>query len=124
MPVLALLLLALMHSGTAEPITLRVGATAPVQGSRATVTFEGVRDDSRCPRGVTCIWEGDAVAVFRVQTRADDAVVVELHANPGFAREGSAHGVTLSLERLAPEPEADAPVPAGAYVVTLRIGVR
>lgn len=123
---MSLLSLVILLSALAadEVVELRVGATTPVAGTPVTVTFVGVTEDSRCPTGVTCIWEGDAVAELRVQTRADDAVTVRLHTNARFEGQAAAHGVTVVLERLQPHPKADTPVPAEAYVATVRLGAK
>lgn len=102
-------------------LELRVGGAAPVPGTRTTLTFDRVRDDSRCPKGVSCIWEGDAIVVLRLSTGTDDAVAVELHANPRFSQEGSAHGVTVVLESLEPQPEADKPIVGSAYVARVSV---
>ena len=111
---------AVTEQSAGERLALRVGASAPVAGTRTTVTFERVRDDSRCPTGVTCVWEGDAIVVLRLQTTADDGVTVEVHQNARMARQASAHGVTVTLEALEPHPELDKPVPADGYTVRLR----
>lgn len=124
--VVSLLVLIVLLSALAadEVIDLRVGTTTPVAGTAVTVTFVGVSEDSRCPRGVTCVWEGDAVAELRVQTRPDDAVTVRLHTNTRFEGQAAAHGVTIVLEQLQPYPEADTRVPADAYVASVRLGAK
>ena len=104
-----------------EVIELRVGTTAPVPGTTSTISFVRVADDSRCPKGVKCIWEGDAVVELRVQPQQAEASRVEVHTNQRFQRQARIDGVTVTLETLAPYPEADAPVPADRYVATLRI---
>jgi type III secretory pathway component EscS len=40
--------------------TLAPGQTATVRRADARVTFREVREDSRCPVDVTCVWAGDA----------------------------------------------------------------
>jgi hypothetical protein len=40
--------------------TLAPGQTATVRRADARVTFREVREDSRCPGDVTCVWAGDA----------------------------------------------------------------
>jgi len=40
--------------------TLAPGQTATVRRADARVTFKEVREDSRCPVDVTCVWAGDA----------------------------------------------------------------
>ena len=39
---------------------LAQGQTATVRGTDTRITFNLVREDSRCPVDVTCVWEGDA----------------------------------------------------------------
>ena len=40
--------------------TLAPGQTATVRGTVTRITFKQVREDSRCPVDVTCVWAGDA----------------------------------------------------------------
>lgn len=39
---------------------LAPGQSATVRGTNTRITFELVREDSRCPIDVTCVWAGDA----------------------------------------------------------------
>ena len=39
---------------------LAPGQTAEIKRSDTRITFRQVREDSRCPTDVTCVWEGDA----------------------------------------------------------------
>lgn len=39
---------------------LAPGQTATIRGTDTRITFKLVREDSRCPVDVTCVWEGDA----------------------------------------------------------------
>ena len=39
---------------------LAPGQTAAVRGTDTRITFKQVREDSRCPVDVTCVWAGDA----------------------------------------------------------------
>ena len=114
------LLVSLVFGTTEELVEVRVGGTVPLPGTSVTVTFVRVRDDSRCPTGVTCVWEGDAVVELRVQNRAEERTL-ELHVNPRFTRQASALGVTIDLERLDPYPGADKPIAPKAYRLTLNI---
>lgn len=47
------------------PFTLRVGDDATLAPG-ATLEVIAVRDDSRCPQGVTCVWAGDASVDLRL----------------------------------------------------------
>lgn len=74
-----------------EDARLALGETAVVDGLR--ITFVEVEGDSRCPRGVVCIWEGVA----------DVALVVE--------------GEPYSLSVVDPEMQPEAGVQVGGRVV-------
>lgn len=43
-----------------ETFSLPVGKTATINGSGTRITFRELREDSRCPTDVTCVWAGDA----------------------------------------------------------------
>jgi hypothetical protein len=103
-----------------ERVTLGVGDSVAGEG-RPRVTFVRVVQDSRCPTGVTCVWEGDAVVEIEVRDASGAAEVVTLHANPRFAQEAEALGLRVRLERLTPHPAADAPVSPEAYRVELSL---
>jgi len=52
---------------------LAPGQTAEVKRADTRITFRQVREDSRCPVDVTCVWEGDAkVEVTISRTGAPD----------------------------------------------------
>ena len=104
----------------ADELVLRIGTSAALPGG-VSITFAAVSDDSRCPTGVTCVWEGDAVVQLRVEAKGDPAVDLQLHANPRFNQEGRAGALTLTLVRLEPFPQGDRPIPRDAYSATLQI---
>jgi len=104
-----------------EMLELRIGATASVPGTTSSVTFVRVSNDSRCPKGVTCVWEGDAVVELRVQSPGGEPRVITLHVNPRFEQRATIDGVVVALDRLDPYPEADRPIAADGYVATLRV---
>ena len=49
-----------------EEFSLRVGETTGIKGEQLQIRFLEISEDSRCPRNVTCVWEGRAVAVIEV----------------------------------------------------------
>ena len=103
-----------------ERIEVRVGATATLPGTTISVTFVRVVSDGRCPKGVQCIWEGDAAVELRAGPAGADTQTLTLHTNDRFERQATVGGVTVRLEQLEPYPEADKPIAADRYVVTLR----
>jgi hypothetical protein len=92
----------------------------------AFLAFTGARDDSRCPRGVTCVWEGDATAGITVHPgcykdgcRAA-SVSLDLHTNRE-PRSGEAWGVRVQLLALTPEPQAGTTPEPRSYVAWVRV---
>ncbi|HEY95238.1 MAG TPA: hypothetical protein G4O15_09925 [Dehalococcoidia bacterium] len=49
-----------------EEFSLSIGETATFKGEQLRIQFLEIIEDSRCPRNVTCIWEGRVVAVIEV----------------------------------------------------------
>lgn len=96
-------------------VNLHVGESADVTGEGLKIQFDEVARESRCPRGVTCVWEGDAVVKVTV-TKDGPAAVLELHTSKRFAREASAGGYTVRLVNLSPEPVANRKTESREYV--------
>jgi hypothetical protein len=100
-------------SVSAEPgasFTLAPGQTAAVKGADARITFKQVREDSRCPVDVTCVWEGDAkidIVVSRNGVPDDTRILSITKSNE--VRVGN---LRIRFVSLAPVPrQADANVP-------------
>ena len=98
----------------ASTVTLRYGETATLGSIR--VTFTDI-NDSRCPKGVACVWVGDAAA--RLESGAD---VLVLHTNSAAgATSGKIAGVNVSLADVQPEPVASQETKKTDYRITLRV---
>jgi len=97
-----------------------VGEEFDVPGQRGKVSFIRVIEDSRCPTGVTCVWEGDATVEVGVQ-RVGLSERLQLHTHDRFAREGTAGGLRVRLVSLEPYPRSEQSTPAGDYRVVLSI---
>jgi len=107
----------------AEPdvaFSLPVGKTAGVAGSPTRVTFRQVRDDSRCPTSVVCVWEGDArieLTVSREGSQSETAVLSL--SSPG--NEAQAGGLSVRFVGLAPYPATPQPSTPRQYIAELVI---
>jgi hypothetical protein len=95
------------------PFTLAVGGRARLDSPDVTIEFQAVESDSRCPRDVTCVWAGDAVAVVEVAAGAERETV-RLHTNLEPRRAG-ALGVELELAELSPYPVSTGKIEAAQY---------
>lgn len=101
-----------------EAFRLSPGQRVGVGEDGLVVGFRGVRQDSRCPVDVDCVWSGDAAVALTVAVGRAARRTVTLHTDeePGATRVGE---LVLRLVDLAPDPISTARIDPGAYVVTL-----
>jgi hypothetical protein len=98
-------------------MTLKVGEAAELPQGKGTLTLDSV-EDSRCPAGATCVWEGDAVAhlTARGGEKPEEAVTLSLRGSDAPV---TARGVRLRLTGVEPHPRLGEPVDPKSYRVTL-----
>lgn len=126
--VLAILLLAFV-SIAAQPaekvivldqdFKLKVGESAQASEGLK-IEFDSVTEDSRCPKGVTCVWAGNAKVLLKVKKDGGKAANVELNTNinPKTSRYLD---YELRLKELKPYPESNATIKSSDYEVTLTV---
>jgi hypothetical protein len=89
-------------------LTLKAGEERTVQG--LTVTFVGVKEDSRCPEDVQCVWAGNAAVELRMEGGPDTlAVTLNSGTDP---RSIGVQGLRFTFKSLLPAPKAGAAAPA------------
>jgi hypothetical protein len=89
--------------------TLEPGQTAAVKGTDARITFKAVREDSRCPVDVTCVWAGDAKAeiVISRDGAAEETRILSITPPNNEVQVGN---LRIRFRSLAPVPrQADPP---------------
>jgi hypothetical protein len=114
---------ATMEPVVAEPgaeFSLPIGKTAAINGDGTRITFRQVREDSRCPVDVTCVWEGDAkieVTIHRTGS-PDETANLSLHSPNNEIRSGS---LLIRFVSLAPPPHStdSGNPPRRAYVAQM-----
>lgn len=136
MPVLALCLLALVACGSQAKVrgrktvrldqnfVLRVGQEVSVAAQGLNVKLVSVPEDSRCPKGVTCIWAGNVRVQLQVTKAKSKPVKVELNLNPRDFPDGEGADCgnhRIKLVSVEPYPVGDQQLTAGDYTVTLSI---
>lgn len=108
-----------------EPVTLHVGQTALVADSpdQFGITFRRVKQDSRCPQGVVCIWAGEVrVEITFQESGVLHPPILELTTTPGDAQ----HRITVEnyqveLVEVQPPRIADKAIAAEEYAASFRI---
>jgi hypothetical protein len=106
---------------SSREVVLKLGSPARVPNTNLTIAAEAVVEDSRCPTGVSCVWEGDAAIRIRITTPDAPAATYTLHTNDQFAREVVHGGSRVRLISVAPHPTATSKPTPDEYRVTLSI---
>ncbi|HMQ32464.1 MAG TPA: hypothetical protein PKD53_17160 [Chloroflexaceae bacterium] len=112
--------------GGGGTITLALGETASLGADGASVSFERVVEDSRCPANAHCVWQGRVVVEGSVSV-GGQTLPFTLGTLEGFADAPAsvrAGPYTLSIAGVEPYPETPAGVPADAYVLSLALEER
>lgn len=109
-----------LSSAVGDTVTLELGESVTFEAAGIDVTFLRLVGDSRCPVGLTCVWEGDAEVEVRVTT-ADGGSDVRLHTTLE-PRSVAVGAFVLLLVDVLPHPTDDfaADPPAPRIAVSLR----
>ena len=104
---------------------LTVGdATTTASGSFG---FEKITEDSRCPTGVTCIWQGRVVALMWASPcgSADDPGAerfsLTLEAGQADLATKTVQGKRFRLLEVEPYPDAKRRIDPSRYVITVQV---
>ena len=68
------------------------------------ICLVSVLNDSRCPEGVQCIWQGNAEAKFKFSKYDENPVFFNLNTYPGFTNDTIIGGYKFTLKNLTPYP--------------------
>ena len=88
-----------LHVG--DTVEVVVDSMYWVAGAQFGFTYAMLKDDSRCPVNVKCIWAGDAKVLFNL-TCVDNVSVLELHHNAEFKNSADMNGVVVKLLDILP----------------------
>jgi hypothetical protein len=106
-----------MRSGQ---LTIPFGKQRIQRRANLRVKFLAVVEDSRCPKGVNCIWAGSVTVRLRVMLPGKPPKIIELSTLDG--RETFEYeGFLLKLLRVSPYPEANETIRESSYRVELEI---
>jgi uncharacterized Zn finger protein len=136
LPVLVLCVVALVACGTQAKVrarktvrldqnfVLRVGQEVLVAEQQLSVKFVSVPEDSRCPKGVNCIWAGNVRVQLQVTKTGSKPSKIELSLNPRDFPDGEASeqgNYRIKLVGVDPYPVKDQQLTAKDYAVTLSV---
>jgi hypothetical protein len=108
---------------TAQIFNLNIGQIAWIESEDLYIEFIDITEDSRCPVGVICVWEGQATALLGFykddKTHAEYSVTSRA-GHPELAVTEFDNYV-ISLEKLLPKKIAGETIELSEYVIKLKI---
>lgn len=103
--------------GDTAVFTLPVGRT--VRNGDFSIRFEAVTTDSRCPRQVECVWEGNAgIRLTLSSDGTSELVLLNTALSPQAIRFA---GRIVRFRDLSPYPTSETPIDDDAYVATVTV---
>lgn len=89
----------------------------------AQLTITAIEEDSRCPKNVDCVWEGQVKANFLLITSEDNAQTFTLTLRADRPEESKKviNGYSYQLLKVDPYPEADKKINAEDYVLNVLV---
>ncbi len=102
-----------------DTIKMRIGAVYCNQANGIRLECDSLVNDSRCPLGATCVWEGNAELSFILEQDGDQLYEFNLNTNPGFRTDTTINDLRYKLVDLLPYPELDMDINLNDYTILL-----
>lgn len=102
---------------------LRARQQVTLKGESLRIKFVEVKEDSRCPADVKCVWAGNAAVRLDVSIRGRGSKSLTLNTNSSssLVDENLYRGYRVKLVELIPYPRSNRKIAAGDYIVTLLV---
>jgi hypothetical protein len=104
-----------------QEFALSIGQSALITGENLQIKFQEVVEDSRCPKGVTCVWQGRVSCKVEIITGGSSDYIVL--TQPGLSDEPveQAYKDYLITFRVKPYPEAGKTIEPVEYQLLLNL---
>jgi hypothetical protein len=102
---------------------LKHNQTALMESENLSIKFTDVPEDSRCPVGVECIWQGQAGIDLEITKQNEDPERIQLTSNSGEPQlaEKSMGPYNIKLVKVEPAKTTDRVLKLSDYKITLTI---
>ena len=111
------------HETSSHPVPLQVQTVTLAVGQNVSLatglvlSFDRVISDSRCPKDVACVWEGEVTIALALSGSAGAAFfTLSDHASTLVVS-----GHSFTLQSVQPLPNAGSSIPEASYRVTVRV---
>ena len=103
-----------------QEFTLPVGKTADIDGEGLSIKFEEVIGDSRCAKGVECVWAGEAKCRLLINILGSPAEMILTQPGGDIAATDYFLQYKVSF-KLEPYPEAGKQIAASDYKLVMTV---
>ena len=86
------------------------------------ICLDSVSNDSRCPTGVYCIWEGNAVVRLRFEKLNEKPLLFNLNTHKGFTADTIVDRYRFTLVGLSPYPSIKHRIDQAEYKAKMVVG--
>lgn len=104
-----------------QAFDIKVGQETRISSQQLTLKFLSVSEDSRCPQGTICMWEGNGKVNIEVTPTGQTPYVVELNTAMSLESEATYLIYKISLLELQPYPSAGSTIQQSEYIATVRV---
>lgn len=101
-----------------EEFFIGPGQKAEIRESGLDITFNRVIEDSRCPKGVECVWAGNGKVEISINFPREESGIKEINTNLE-PKEIMAGKYKIRLLELQPYPEKNQQIPPEKYRIKL-----
>jgi hypothetical protein len=103
-----------------EEFTIVVGQSITVEGEDMVVTFDKVIGDSRCPKGVQCIWAGEVSIQVTIVYKGTAYPMALIQSGANEQATAAFQGYTLTF-KVSPYPDSKAKVEFKDYELIMTV---
>ena len=109
-----------VEAGLGQEFQLKPGQQAVIVNENLSLEFVRVSEDSRCPTGATCIWEGRDVCLLRITKdgSASELSLIQMGSSDQAAQDYLGYNFVFNL---TPYPVVNEDIDAGAYRLILKV---
>lgn len=107
-----------------SPFTLGIGQQAIFRNNELILQVADVAEDSRCPTGVTCVWQGQVRVIVSLTSQDQDDDQFELIYQEGASEEINSRtfdGFKIEITKVLPAPKEGESIEKSDYRITMKV---
>ncbi len=104
-----------------QPFSMRTGQTVRVDRGNLSLTFTGVTNDSRCPKGLDCLVAGEATVVISARLANGESAALTIKVPAGEGAASQFQGYSITIIELEPYPEGGKRIEPADYTVKVLV---